>query len=606
VSPAGFGPGRCAQADGVLFLSKRFAVGFWRVSLPLVLLASAPARADEVGTPLLAADPARQAEYDRNTPKSVLQIQRFRSESRADLALPDGRKGVGLLVDVQPEIGRAWLLTLDWEGRAPLTWHLESRDALRLVFSGGDLAVVRPDGSRVACGVVADGGARLEKARLSGQAFTPICEELVVVRGVVDGRKTSIEWTTDFLRDNIPGGEAITQFVRDTFFSDDHLKQGVVRAGDAGGGADGGPPAARIDPALQGATVVPQDFGLPIEGSPAALELGAWYPVARQPGVWASVTKPAAIDPALIAELEGRIVALDAVEKEALVYSVAFDLDQFQVDFTLGTEHPRIEWSDRIPETTRAKAPELPGPDGFAEVAPLVRVGQVDPEEVEGVAAIFTGGFKRTHGAFSTGRFSYTNLGTHYGFVEDGVVYSKLQPGLATVVGWSDGTVTLETWSEDRDALASQIRFARQNGVSMLEPDPASGEVVTNPLVLRWTGGNWASSPEAKLRSLRAAGSIVERDGTRYLVYSWFSDATPSAMAATLMSYGMSYSMLLDMNALEHTYMAVYEPTGDGPQPRHLVTGMSVLDRADDQGHVLPRFLAFPDNRDFFALSRKP
>ncbi len=579
-----------------------------RSTLSLLAFALLPsvARGEDVGTPTPSVDPARQAEYARNVPKPVLSLQRFRSETRQELALADGRTGVAQLVDVQPEVGRVFLFTLDWSNRAPMTWHLESRAGLRLVLGADDLLVVQPDGTRVACDVIADGGARLEKARTSGQAYTPVCDDLVVVRGVVDGRKTSIEWTTDFLRDNVPGGEALTQFVRDTFFSDGHLKQGELRAGSGAGNDDGGPPSARIDPAVRGSTVVPPDFGLPIEGEPAAMELGAWYPVARQPGMWTSVARPSAIDPALMAELEGKVAAFDAVEKDALVYSVAFDLDAFQMDFLLGTEHPRVEWSERATESTRAKVPDLLGPDGFADTAPFVRVGQVDPADVESVSAIFTGGFKRTHGAFATGRFSYTNLGSHYGFVEDGVVYSKLQPGLATIVGWTDGTISLETWSEERDALASQIKFARQNGVSLLEPNAETGEVETNPLVLRWTGGNWASSPEAKLRSLRAAGSVVERNGTRYFVYSWFSDATPSAMAATLMSYGMEYGMLLDMNALEHTYMAVYEPTEDGPQPHHLVTGMSVLDRTDAEGHVLPRFLAFPDNRDFFTMSRRP
>jgi hypothetical protein len=574
-------------------------------TLPGTLLLAPVASAEDLGTPEMTTDPARQAEYARIAPKEVVQLQRFRAESTAPVTRNDGRAGVAKLVDLQPEVGRAWLFTLDWEGRGPMTWHLESREGLRLVVEEGDLAVVQADGSRLWCELVADGGAFLEKARLGGQAYTAVCADQVVVRGVVDGRKTSIEWTTDFLRDNIPGGEALTQFVRDTFFSDDHLKQGALKAGDTGAAADAGPPGARIDPALRGMTVVPQDFGLPVEGLPDGLELGTWTPVTGQPGMWASVTKPAAIDPALMAELEGKIVALDATEKEALVYSVAFDLDEFQLDYVLGTEHPRTEWSERATETLRAKHPDLLGPDGFAETAPLARVGQVDPAEVAKVSAVFTGGFKRTHGAFATGRFSYTNLGTHYGFVEDGVVYSKLQPGLATFVGWTDGTITLETWTAERDALSPQVRFARQNGVSLLEASAETGEPETNPLVLRWTGGNWASSPDAKLRSLRAAASVVERNGTRYLVYSWFSDATPSAMAATLMSYGMEYSMLLDMNALEHTYMAVYEPTDAGPRPRHLVTGMSVLDRTDDEGHVLPRFLAFPDNRDFFTLSRR-
>lgn len=600
------GPRRetCGNVGAVLQDRERCRLRSGVSVLWLSVLVGALAHAEDLGTPTPSVDPARQAEYTRNVPKEITQIQRFRSESGADLVRGDGRKGVARLLDVQPEIGRAWLFTIDWEGRAAQTWHLESRQGLRLVVEDNDLNVVGPDGTRTACGVVADGGAALEKARLSGQAFTPFCDGLVVVRGVVDGRKTSIEWTTDFLRDNIPGGEALTQFVRDTFFSDDHLKQGQVKAGTAAAATAEGPAPARIDPALAGSLVVPQDFGLPVEGLADGLEFGVWVPVTHQPGMWASVLKPSALDPALVAGLDGKINTFDATEREALVYSVAFELDQFRMDYVLGTEHPRIEWSEKVDESVRNRYPDLPGPDGFAEITPFVRVGQVDPDDVEQVAATFTGGFKRMHGAFVSGKLSYTNMASHYGFVEDGVVYSKLQPGLATIVGWNDGTVTMETWTTERDALSSRIRFARQNGVPLVEPGE-EGVTDVNPLVLKWSGGNWASSPDAKLRSLRAAGSIVERDGTRYLVYSWFSDATPSVMAATLMAYGVQYGMLLDMNALEHTYMAVYEPSRDGPQPHHLATGMSVLDRTDDQGHVLPRFLAFPDNRDFFTLSRR-
>ena len=46
----------------------------------------------------------------------------------------------------------------------------------------------------------------------------------------------------------------------------------------------------------------------------------------------------------------------------------------------------------------------------------------------------FTGGFKREHGAFRYGDLAQKNHGSHYGFVENGVVFSKLQPGLATII----------------------------------------------------------------------------------------------------------------------------------------------------------------------------
>jgi hypothetical protein len=62
--------------------------------------------------------------------------------------------------------------------------------------------------------------------------------------------------------------------------------------------------------------------------------------------------------------------------------------------------------------------------------------------------------------------------------------------------------------------------------------------------------------------------------------------------------------MLLDMNALEHTYLALYHRKGGKFLIQHLIEGMSQLDKAvGDQ--TLPRFVGFPDNRDFFYLLRR-
>jgi hypothetical protein len=62
--------------------------------------------------------------------------------------------------------------------------------------------------------------------------------------------------------------------------------------------------------------------------------------------------------------------------------------------------------------------------------------------------------------------------------------------------------------------------------------------------------------------------------------------------------------MLLDMNALEHTYCAVYRRTGSEMAVEHLLKGMSMLDKTAGSG-VIPRFLGFPDNRDFFYVMTK-
>jgi hypothetical protein len=62
--------------------------------------------------------------------------------------------------------------------------------------------------------------------------------------------------------------------------------------------------------------------------------------------------------------------------------------------------------------------------------------------------------------------------------------------------------------------------------------------------------------------------------------------------------------MHLDMNALEHTYLALYVHSGDQLVVQHLVSGMADVDQNSD-GAMMPRFLAFPDDRDFFYLTRR-
>jgi len=293
----------------------------------------------------------------------------------------------------------------------------------------------------------------------------------------------------------------------------------------------------------------------------------------------------------------GRVNALDAVESKATGYMVAFDLDLHDLDFALGTDHPSLGWSPRPPASARPAG--LPGPDGLDRAAPLVRLGMVDPARAARTVATFTGGFKRRHGAFKYGDKATSNAGHHYGFIESGVVFSKLQPGLATLFGLDDGTVGMKTWTADDDALLGRIRFARQNGVALVEAG------VPGPHVTQWGAGNWSGSAKAELRTLRAGACMAGADGARFLLYGYFSTATPSAMARVFQGYGCDYAMLLDMNALEHTYLAVYIREGGGMRVGHIVPGMGLVDRKARYGTVVPRFLGHPDNRDLFFLTRK-
>jgi hypothetical protein len=330
---------------------------------------------------------------------------------------------------------------------------------------------------------------------------------------------------------------------------------------------------------------------------PGGLIPGTWYEAFGNPGVWVSIVEPNFIAPSLMQGYRNVVSPLDRVEASSLVYLVAFELDRFDVGFQIGTDHPRVNWSDRV--TGPARNTDLPGPDGFDTIAPLLGAGQIRPDLARRTVAAFTGGFKRSHGAFHFGALAAQNHGSHYGFIEDGVVLSKLQPGLATVYALNDGSVAMKTWTEADNALLGRIRHARQNGVPIIE----SG--VPGRLVSQWSQGNWSGSANEKLRTMRGGLAVQNTEGRQFLIYADFSDATPSAMARVFQAYRVSYAMLLDMNALEHTYMAVYRRSGGELAVDHLLTGMDVLDKLPS-GELSPRFLGFPDNRDFFYLVTRP
>jgi hypothetical protein len=162
----------------------------------------------------------------------------------------------------------------------------------------------------------------------------------------------------------------------------------------------------------------------------------------------------------------------------------------------------------------------------------------------------------------------------------------------------------MKTWTEDDDRSLARVRYARQNGVPLVEWDEVAGGPVPGALVNRWGPGNWSGSANEELRSVRAGACLQETPGARYLLYAYFSSATPSAMARVFQAYGCRYAMLLDMNAPVHTYLAVYGEPGTKGAVQHLMQAMAEGD-PKVRGRAVPRFVGLPDDRDFFYLTRR-
>jgi hypothetical protein len=548
--------------------------------------------------------PDQAAQYAADAPKTILELQPFRRAQKLAIGAPDGRSGMATLVDLNPYANAWFLLTLA-VGDQVSSYHLQNsepdRQHLQLADHG---LVLTAGGQEFSCELWSSEPTPLVRASTSGLPYAPLCGGRLYLRNRVAGRRTDLERVTDFLRDHVWGGEAIVGFVREAFYGDAFIERGATgAAADGGPEPAGAPRPAAVSTAYAERALTPPDLETTVAGPPSGrLTLGRWYPASGLAGIWLGVIEPQAISPNILASCPSRASPLDTVEAGALDYLVAFDLSAFDLRFALGTDHPRLGWSPRVPDEVRNAA--LPGPDGVDTAAPLVTTGMVSPDLLKRTVATFTGGFKRDHGAFKYGELAYRNHGSHYGFIEEGVAFSKLQPGLATLLIHDDGAVDMRTWSAADDRTLAGIRYARQNGPPLVEPDPATGAPEPGALVTRWGAGNWSGSAEGKFRTLRAGACLQETGGRRFLIYGYFSTATPSAMARVFQAYGCRYAMQLDINALEHTYLALYPRQGDKVVVEHLIRGMDEVDK-DADGALVPRFIGYPDNRDFFYLVRR-
>jgi hypothetical protein len=553
------------------------------------------------------------AEYEALVPKTIVELQQFRQSSSTRIKSHQG-EGIVTLINLNPTINAWYVLKVSWQNGSEFFYHLENPEphsrklTLDSQYPAGIEIVEAKD--RYPCELFeAESTSPLEQARKSQLIYAPLCDGRLYLRNPAKGYRTSLEAAAEFLRNQVWGGEEIVvlfHHLLESRYRESGEMHAEVPTGVAtvSGEMQGARPfPAAIDSKYTNVVVTPSDLGVPLDDADrAGMRLGVWYSASGNPGVYVSIIEPGLVAATILESNKATVNTLDRVEASALCYLVAFDLDRFDLAYALGTEHPAVNWSDHIPPGI--KNPKLPGPDGIGDISPLVSTGLISPENARKTVATFTGGFKRFHGAFKYGEFSLKNSGSHYGFLENGVVFSKLQPGLATIFVLDDGSIQMKTWEVNDDQILATIKYARQNGVPLVQFDERSESTTPGALVNSWGAGNWSGSENRQLRTIRSGAALQWNGKKRFLIYAVFSDATPSAMARVFQAYQCRYGMLLDMNALEHTYLALYRRAGSQLLVDHLISGMSQVEKSDSNGPV-PRFLGYPDNRDFFFVMRR-
>jgi len=433
--------------------------------------------------------------------------------------------------------------------------------------------------------------------------YTVICDGLALVRVQKAGSATKMEKVTDLLRTTSIGAWFV-ETAKPYLIPAPEVPEDSQASGQTSPNRAGFPGTARLDAKYANASCTPEGLGIATDAPAGKMIYGHWYRAVHHPGVFVSAMKASVIDAALLEtyrDRAGKIGAYDGKNQEAdaLAYCMAFDTDYFSFGYTLGAEHPHVKWSERAAPVN----PPLKGPDGFDTVNPLARAGSVPPYEALRAAATFTGGFKREHASFKFGPLAEINHASHYGFIEQGVVFSRLQPQLATA--WIDlsGSLYLLTWPEDGSLLFPRTFCARQNGVPLIEKIDESGISVPGIYVNQWGVGSWSGSKEGDFLTVRSALALQEISSKRFIFYAYFTGATPNAMARMFQAYGCRYALQLDMNSLTLCYAALYRYNDSGKRTgaEYLHNGM---ENANGPGGAL-RFLDTNDARDFFYVLRK-
>ncbi|MBX7255349.1 MAG: hypothetical protein K1Y02_03215 [Candidatus Hydrogenedentes bacterium] len=439
----------------------------------------------------------------------------------------------------------------------------------------------------------------LRGALRASSAFTSICDGHVLVRTQKTGSATLLESTTDFLRQASIGDWLLEQ-------AKPYLIPAPELVSDHAAVAQPlptrGPRSALVDPSHAETACVATSVGVAIDAAEHGMVYGKWYAAQRHPGIFVSVIKASVIDTQILESYKDRVARLgsqDAREADALVYLLAFDTMQYRFGFSMGAEHPGLGWSPYI-----KTAHDTQGPDGFSSRKPLVTIGAVPPYEEPYVTATFTGGFKRQHGAFKSGALSQVNNGSHFGFVEKGVIFSRVMPGLATAAIKQDGQIDLYTWPQDSSFLSPVLYDVRQNCVAIVDGVDANGLTIPGELVNKWGEGAWSGSQTGQFTTTRTGLAIQDSEHASFILFAYFTGATPNAMARVFQAYQCRYAMLLDMNSFSACFATLYDRDA-----QRNVTDVEYLHKemASVGGKLgRLRFLETDDTRDFFYVMRKP
>ena len=206
---------------------------------------------------------------------------------------------------------------------------------------------------------------------------------------------------------------------------------------------------------------------------------------------------------------------------------------------------------------------------GLGEPSGTWRYGdRIGPSEIHRIVAAFNGGFK-----FNTGVI---------GFLANGRVGAALQPGLGSIVTYSNGVTDIGAWHSGVPARGQPVSSVLQN-LHLLVDQGVPAATVTSCVQ-----SCWGSTLGGVTFIARSALGIT---GNGQLVWAAGESLSPAGIAQALINAGVQRAVELDINpAWVAGYLYVHG--GSGPSAVPVVPG---------QNGISGRYFE-PYSRDFFTV----
>jgi hypothetical protein len=549
--------------------------------------------------------PSKASLLETTNNKALFQLQPYKEETTA--TYQDNIFISSSLINLNTNINSWYILDLVDKNSVETTYNiLPVSDDLKLRLNPDtpELLIQEQTNNIYRCDIYNEISRVFETRKRTGFSHLPVCNNLLLVVIKQDGFRPMIEKGAEALR-WLAGdaAEDVINAAKYSIFNDRYLIQ--EQTGESAEilvetDNNNSLPRAAIEARYQHTTIPTRHLGLVTEKSEKSLLAGQWYPLQNYPAVYASLIMPGMVSREIQSTHRDRVNRLGSGEKKAVVYLMSFSLGKYTLGWGHGTDHPGVGWSSRAVNIIKDNPY---GPDGFDRMDPLITLGNVPPFHWSETIGTFSGGFQKRHSAFRYGELSKENKAHHYGFMQNGVMLSSPTEGLATVVIYKHGSVELKRWTaQDNDKLP-RIRHIRQNGVPLIHRDE-TGHGIPGKYVKHWSRGNWSGTADRQLKAPRGAACIIETPQDNYMVYAYFSGATPSAMARVFQAYGCNFAIQLDLNSPGQAYASLFRTRGNGSSLdiELLVTNMHMYMGGN---RATPRYFIKPDYKDFFYIMKK-